>query len=100
MGTLFHTRVVIAEELTEAIAVLSGQGRVFAAALDEGATRLGEVKLAAGDAVVIGNEGHGLSDAVLQACAHKIYIPMAPGVESLNAGVAASVLLWEFYRGR
>ena len=99
MGTLFRTRVLIAEDLVAVIDLLKKQGRVFAAALDAGAARLGEVVLGRTDAVVVGNEGHGLSAEVLSACSDKIFIPMADGVESLNAGVAASVLLWEMYRG-
>jgi TrmH family RNA methyltransferase len=100
MGTLFHTRVVVTRDVAEAVRVLAERGRVYAAALDEGAARLGEVCFGPCDTVIVGNEGHGLSAQVLEAATHKIYIPMAPGVESLNAGVAASVLLWELYRGR
>ncbi|MBQ8341536.1 MAG: RNA methyltransferase [Clostridia bacterium] len=99
MGTLFHTNAVVVEDLTDAIAVLARRGRVFAAALDEHAVQLGQVSFGEQDAVVVGNEGHGLSDSALAACTDRIYIPMTPGVESLNAGIAASVLLWEFYRG-
>lgn len=100
MGTLFHTRVVIAEDFVGAIRLLAKQGNVYAAALDEGAVRLGEARLGPNDTVIVGNEGHGLSAQALEAATHRLYIPMARGVESLNAGVAASVLLWELYRSR
>ena len=100
MGTLFHMPVLIAQDIVGVIKALSHRGRVYAAALDESAKQLGELSFGEADAVVVGNEGHGLSAAVLAACTDKVYIPMAAGVESLNAGVAASVLLWEFYRGR
>lgn len=100
MGTLFHTNVVVAEDFIEAIRVQTKHGNVYAAALDEGAARLGEVCFGPNDAVIVGNEGHGLSAQALAAATQRIYIPMASGVESLNAGVAASVLLWELYRGR
>jgi beta-glucosidase-like glycosyl hydrolase len=52
------------------------------------------------DAALVGNEGHGLSQEALAACTDTLYIPMAAGVESLNAGIAASVILWELYRGQ
>lgn len=100
MGTLFHTRVIVIADLLAAIAALKKSGNVYAAALDANAMRLGDCLFGAQDTVVVGNEGHGLSDRVLDACTHKLYIPMADGVESLNVGVAASVLLWELYRGR
>ena len=45
---------------------------------------------------VIGSEGQGLTDAAVQACDMAVCIPMTDLVESLNAGVAGSVLLWHF----
>lgn len=50
-------------------------------------------------AVAVGNEGNGLSDALLARCSEKIIIPMTLGSESLNAAVAASLLMWEMTRG-
>ena len=100
MGTLFSQNVYFAEDLVDVIALLRIRGRVFAAALCEDAARLGEVSFGENDAALVGNEGHGLSDAALAACTDRLFIPMESGVESLNAGVAASVILWEFSRGK
>lgn len=49
-------------------------------------------------AVAIGSEGHGLSAEVLALCSKTVRLPMSARCESLNAAVAASVLLWEMYR--
>lgn len=49
-------------------------------------------------AVAIGSEGRGLSAEILSKCEKTIKIPMSPRCESLNAAVAASVVLWEMYR--
>ena len=49
-------------------------------------------------AVVIGSEGRGVSRPVLDACALTLKIPMRARCESLNAAVAASVVLWEGWR--
>jgi TrmH family RNA methyltransferase len=49
-------------------------------------------------AVAIGNEGKGLSDELLNLCTGKTIIPMRPCAESLNAGVAAAVAMWEMAR--
>lgn len=49
-------------------------------------------------AVVIGSEGRGVSQPVLDACALTLKIPMRSRCESLNAAVAASVVLWEGWR--
>ncbi len=101
MGAVFSMRIDRVSSVPEAVRALRDKGRrVFAAALDERAQRLGEAKFAAGDCVVIGNEGHGLSCETVSACDASVYIPMASGVESLNAAVAASVLMWEFFGSR
>ena len=49
-------------------------------------------------AIAIGSEGRGLRDEVLALCNRTIRIPMSARCESLNAAIAASVLLWESYR--
>ena len=49
-------------------------------------------------AVAVGSEGRGLSAEILSKCEKTIKIPMSPRCESLNAAVAASVVLWEMYR--
>lgn len=98
MGAVFSMRIDRVGSVPDAIAALrKSQRRVFAAALDERAERLGKTEFIEGDCVVIGNEGHGLSSETVAACDSSVYIPMAEGVESLNAAVAASVLMWEFF---
>ena len=49
-----------------------------------------------GVCVVIGSEGQGLTDRTVEACDMAVRIPMTDRVESLNAAVAGSVLLWHF----
>lgn len=49
-------------------------------------------------AAVIGSEGKGISEATLSACDATVKIPMRERCESLNAAVAASVVLWEMYK--
>ena len=49
-------------------------------------------------AIAIGSEGRGLSAQVLALCDATVRIPMSPRCESLNAAIAAAVLLWEAYR--
>lgn len=67
---------------------------VYGAMLDETAKRLGEVKFSEKTAIVIGSEGSGISPEIAAICDEKIYIPIQ-GAESLNAAMAAGVLLWE-----
>ncbi len=101
MGTLFSQKVHRVADLSAYIAALREDGRrVFAAALDSGARRLGDFDLRDGDCALIGNEGHGLDAEIIDACGHTVYIPMTDRAESLNAAVAAAILMWEFGRGR
>lgn len=49
-------------------------------------------------AIVIGNEGKGISDNVRKYCNKFLYINMSNKCESLNAGVSASILMYEVYK--
>ena len=68
---------------------------------DTGATPLvAATQLRSPCAIFIGNEGAGLSSEIVNSADARISVPMAAGVESLNAGVAASVILYEAARQR
>ena len=96
MGTLFSARITRVENLVEAIAELRKSGyTVYGAALTEDSTPLNKLSLDNTNCFVIGNEGHGLSSEVLNACNGSVIIPMPGGAESLNASIAASLLMWE-----
>lgn len=99
MGALFKMNIFVFDDICDAVEVLKKSGRsVYAAALDKNAVRLDETEFALGDAVVIGNEGHGLSERAINACSKSLYVPMEEGSESLNAAVAASVIMWSMYK--
>lgn len=71
--------------------------KLYGAALADDAKDMRQISLSR-TAVAIGSEGHGLSRELLDICDEKIIIPMNPDSESLNAGVAASVIMWEMSR--
>lgn len=96
MGAVFKMKFTICKDTSELITALQAQGRrVIASALRPDALRAGDDVLRASDCLVLGNEGHGVSDATLELCDDVIYIPMTDKTESLNAAAAAAVLLWE-----
>ena len=68
------------------------------ATIPQGGKSLFEAHFESPLAVVIGNEGRGLSPAVLELADHHLHIPMQPQVESLNAAVAGSLVLYEVFR--
>ena len=91
--------ILMFDDITQAINSLRKCGRkVYAAALDKTAVRLNEVDFETSDTVIVGNEGHGLSEKTVSACTRSLYIPMEEGSESLNAAIAASVIMWNMYR--
>lgn len=49
--------------------------------------------------VIIGNEGNGISEVMLSACDKALLLPMTDQVESLNAGVAGSIVMFEIFKG-
>lgn len=98
MGALFSLRIdmVSAQDLPKLILHMRKSGRkIYAAALDKNAVEIGAIKLARGDAFVIGNEGHGLSRKTIEAASGTAIIPMTEESESLNASAAATICIWE-----
>ena len=96
MGAIFGMKIDRVDSLENAVSLLKSQGRrVFAAALDRTAVGLDELKLEQNDCFIIGNEGHGLSDGVLNASTRRVFIPIEAESESLNASAAAAIILWE-----
>lgn len=86
------------DDICMAIDALRARGvPVYAAALGEGSVPVDAVPLA-GAAVVIGNEGSGLPQSVISRCTMPVILPIAPGCESLNAAMAATVFAWELSR--
>lgn len=83
------------EELTGRLA--QSGAPLYATALRADTEDLRSVPLGSA-AVVIGSEGRGVSQPVLDACRATLKIPMRDRCESLNAAVAASVVLWEGWR--
>lgn len=68
--------------------------RSYAAVVDPAAPPVGTADFQ-GAVTVIGNEGNGLTQAQAAACSGRITIPMPGNAESLNAAMAATILMWE-----
>jgi TrmH family RNA methyltransferase len=79
--------------------VLSAKAPVWALALG-GERTLFETDLAGPATILVGNEGAGLSEEILQAATARVHIPMPGRVESLNAAAAAAIALFEAVRQR
>lgn len=101
MGALFHLPLVADVAETDLLALLRDkQLPLLATALDAQATACFAADLSGRGAFVFGNEGAGVSPALLAAAAQKLFIPMPGKAESLNVATAAAVLLFEALRQR
>lgn len=100
MGAIFRLPFYRVEDLPGAVMELKDGGlRVYAAHLEGRRTYNGE-DYRRGCAFLIGNEGNGLRQEVAECADCRIRIPMEGCTESLNAAVAASILLFEAARQR
>ncbi|MDO4975856.1 MAG: RNA methyltransferase [Eubacteriales bacterium] len=99
MGTIFRVPFVIVDDLHEALGRLKKAG-VASYAAHLGGDSFYQQDYTKGSAFLIGNEGNGLTDEITSMAEHKIKIPMKGQVESLNAAIASTVLVYEAQRQR
>ncbi|MEJ8649881.1 MULTISPECIES: 23S rRNA (guanosine(2251)-2'-O)-methyltransferase RlmB [Streptomyces] len=100
-GTAARTPVARATNLTRTLESYQKAGLTVVGLAADGEMELQDVAALDGPVViVVGSEGKGLSRLVGETCDVRVRIPMPGGAESLNAGVAAGVVLWEAARRR
>ena len=100
MGSVYRMPLWYAEDICEAVRELKRQGIHTYAAHLEGTVVYDEAEYREGTAFLIGNEGNGLRQEVAELADTWVRIPMAGHVESLNAAIAAAVLMFEAGRQR
>ena len=100
MGSIYRMPVIYVEDLLELLQIFRERGiKSYAAHLD-GKNSYDKESYQSGTAILIGNEGNGLREEVASAADVWVQIPMQGQVESLNAAIAASILMFEVYRQR
>ena len=98
-GSIFRMPVVSGSLVTAFEALRQREYRVMATSSHRG-TLLPEVNLGGATVVVIGNEGAGIARELMPFVDETIVIPQSSKVESLNAGIAGSIILYEAARQR
>jgi len=98
-GAIEHVPVARVSNIAQVIEALKKQGVWIAGASMEGVCMTRQ-DMTGPLAIVIGSEGKGLSRVVSERCDYLVSIPMRGKINSLNASVAAGVLLYEVYRQR
>ncbi|MEU4893755.1 23S rRNA (guanosine(2251)-2'-O)-methyltransferase RlmB [Streptomyces sp. NPDC044780] len=100
-GTAARTPVARATNLTRTLETYQKAGLTVIGLAADGDVELQDLEVLDGPVViVVGSEGKGLSRLVGETCDLRVRIPMPGGAESLNAGVAAGVVLYEAARRR
>ena len=99
-GAVEYMKVARVTNLNNAIAELKEKGVWIFGTAAEGSIPMYKANLTIPAAIVIGNEGEGMSPLVQKNCDITVHIPMKGRISSLNASAAASILLYEVVRQR
>ena len=99
-GAVEYMKVARVTNVSAAIAELKEKGVWVYGTAAEGSIPMYKADLTGPTAIVIGNEGVGMSQLVRKNCDVMVNIPMAGHISSLNASAAASILLYEAVRQR
>ena len=100
MGAIYRVPRVVIKDAGELLDAMHGQGITSYAAHLAGSVPYTEGTYTGGSVFLIGNEGHGLTDALTAKALRRIRIPMRGQAESLNAAMAAGILMYEARRQR
>lgn len=99
MGGVFRLPIGIVPNVADAISMWNQMGlETYACVADASAEKITDISFNKGSICVIGNEANGLTSETIDACHHSLTIPMNGRAESLNAAVAACVVLWELLK--
>ena len=100
MGSLFRLPFLAGQKTEDCIAKVRGKGVRVLAAVPGGKRSLWDLDFSRPAAVLIGQEGAGLPPSLAAAADATFAIPMVPGAESLNAAMAAGLVVYEAFRQR
>ena len=92
-GMIFKSNIV-KKDLSKFLNVIKGKITIYGTKVTGGKS-LKKLEKISEFAIIMGNEGKGVSENLLQLCDEYLYIPMNKACESLNVGVATSIILYE-----
>lgn len=95
-GSQFHVKLIM-QDLTEVIKEMQDNSiPVYSSMLDKNAKQLSQFNKVPQLGLVIGNEAHGVTSEIAEMSDEKLYIPIKGKAESLNAAVAAGIIIYYF----
>ena len=95
MGSIFRMPFIYCEDFINALNKIKEKGITIYAAYLHGGVPYKEIEFDSNYAILIGNEGNGLTDSAVNAANKRVFIPMSGEIESLNAAVAAAILMYK-----
>ena len=97
-GSIFRIPLLFIDDYEQLIKVIRSSEKKLVVSALENAECYYDVNLSKGIALVIGNEGNGVAEELIRISDIKVKIPMEGNIESLNASIAASILMYERIR--
>ena len=98
MGSIFRMNLRTTDDLPGELTKLREKGYSILASQLDGTPFYERQGVAERFALIIGNEGNGVSEQVQQTATHRVRLPMRGGAESLNAAIAAAIMMYELMR--
>lgn len=99
MGGIGFDKIFVCSSLYDELISLKEKGyNIVSTALSKDSIELEEYDISQKTVIVIGNEGSGVSERILEISDYKVIIPMKGNIQSLNAAVAAGIVMWEKVR--
>ena len=98
MGSIFRMNLRTTDDLPGELTKLREKGYSILSSQLDGTPFYEREKVAEQFALIIGNEGNGVSEQVQQTATHRVRLPMRGGAESLNAAIAAAIMMYELMR--
>ena len=95
MGSIFRLKALVTPSLLNALAELKDAGYSLLSGELNGTPFYERADVGGLICLVIGSEGNGVSQAVSALCTHHLTLPMRGGAESLNAAVAAGIMMYD-----
>lgn len=98
MGSIFRMNLRTTDDLPGELTKLREKGYSILSSQLDGTPFYERQCVAEQFALIIGNEGNGVSEQVQQTATHRVRLPMRGGAESLNAAIAAAIMMYELMR--
>ena len=98
MGAIYRTNIIEVEDLKTTLKEMKSKGFQIITTDLKATQSIYDINYNNKTVVVIGNEANGVSQEILQTADKKVIIPMLGKTESLNASIAASIMIYEYVR--